>query len=212
MWYNTGSANDDESPALPYPVSLCWRPTVYLDITPCVVGLPSLKVCSRCNIPKPRTAFSRGATMRDGLYSYCKACSADNSRVWAAANRKRRAESSQKWRANHHQLYIESLKEWRSANPDKVRISRNKRRFRIQSAEGTYSAGDLAAIRAAQTDKCGRLICWRCGKPIKGTPHLDHWIPLAKGGANEAGNLHYMHGRCNQSKGAKHPTEIGRLL
>lgn len=88
----------------------------------------------------------------------------------------------------------------------------HKRRARKLAGGGSFTPADLIAIRAAQTDRKGRLICWKCGKPIKGTPHLDHWIPLDKEGSNGPGNLHYMHARCNLEKGAKLPTEIGRLL
>ena len=84
---------------------------------------------------------------------------------------------------------------------------------------------DLDAIRKAQTDRHGRLICWACGYPIVGNEpppifpdaahlpsHVDHWVPLKHDGSNDAGNLHIMHGICNLKKGSKHPMEIGRLL
>lgn len=91
-------------------------------------------------------------------------------------------------------------------------IKSAKRRAKIAHINNEITAKDLAAIRASQTDKRGRLICWRCNNPIKGTPHLDHWIPLDKGGAHDAGNLHYMHAKCNLEKATKLPAEIGRLL
>jgi hypothetical protein len=104
-------------------------------------------------------------------------------------------------------------------------IGRAERRARVMNAEGTYTPDDLKAIRAAQTDRRGRLICWACEYPIIGDeppphrpngarlpPHLDHWIPLRHGGRNDAGNLHYMHGVCNLSKSDKMPAELGRLL
>lgn len=144
---------------------------------------------------------------------------ADNLETIREQKRQYRAERREKERANRRR--------WREQNPDKVRAA--NRRWRTENPEmccahqnrrkalklgngGTYTVSELASIRAAQTDKKGRLICWKCGEPIIGTPHLDHWIPLDKSGLNSAGNLHYMHARCNMSKGAKHPSEIGRLL
>jgi hypothetical protein len=87
-----------------------------------------------------------------------------------------------------------------------------RRRAKKKGNGGSCTTADLVAIRAAQTDKQGRLICWRCNEPITGTPHLDHWIPIDKGGTSDPGNLHYMHAKCNHSKNKKHPYEIGRLL
>lgn len=108
----------------------------------------------------------------------------------------------------------ESNHKYMQSEAGKVRRRANLHRYRARKLEagGNYTASEIESIRAAQTDNRGQLICWRCGKPIKGTPDLDHWIPLKHGGRNDAGNLHYMHVKCNRSKGAKHPVEIGRLL
>lgn len=87
------------------------------------------------------------------------------------------------------------------------------RRTRLRGGMSKPTRSDLAAIRAAQTDKKGRLRCWWCGKPVKGTPHLDHKIALAAGGANDAGNLCYACQPCNSRKWSKSPAEFaGRLL
>lgn len=149
------------------------------------------------------------------------------SREWYQANKERRHETAQAWRKANPERRKEKDREWARANPDRMRAYSRKwaasnpdkrreidhrRRARLQNAPGKHTAADLAAIRAAQTDASGRLICWECGKPIKGTPHLDHWIPLDKEGSNSAGNLHYMHAKCNLSKGSKHPHDMGRLI
>ena len=142
------------------------------------------------------------------------------SREWHKSNRERVREYRKAYNSAHreriNELSRESAKRRRKTDPEKVRAwgrkSSHDRRARLANASDSYTVADLEAIRKAQTDKQGRLICWRCGKPIKGKPHLDHWIPLDKEGSNGAGNLHYMHARCNLTKAAKHPNEIGRLL
>lgn len=141
-------------------------------------------------------------------------------RVWREANKEYVAEYQKAYNAAHKEHIAELKKEngrrWRKANLERARANQRRsshhRRARVANASGTYTEADLAAVRAAQTDSNGRLICWACGKPIRSNPHLDHWIPIAKGGANDAGNLHYMHAHCNVTKSAKHPTELGRLL
>lgn len=131
---------------------------------------------------------------------------------WRKANPERRRAKDREWALAHPENAREASKKWRRANPDKVREHDHRRRARLLSAEGSHTAADLVAIRAAQTDAKGRLICAWCHKPITDTPHLDHWIPLDKGGSNDAGNLRYMHAVCNLKKGAKHPHDLGRLL
>lgn len=128
------------------------------------------------------------------------------------AYRARQRKSARRYRAKNKDRLTAYRRLWTADNPEKVRAYWTTRRAREVSAGGRCTGEDLAAIRAAQTDKKGRLICWKCGKPIKSNPHLDHWIPLDKQGSSSAGNLHYMHARCNLSKGAKHPIEIGRLI
>lgn len=55
-------------------------------------------------------------------------------------------------------------------------------------------------LQAKGQDDCGI-----CKKPLKGTPrgsvHIDHKKPLSKGGTDDVGNLHLVHGRCNDIKG-----------
>lgn len=169
-----------------------------------------VKECSRCGQVKSQFDFNIRNKSNDGLSHYCKDCQS----AYYQENKQR---------------YNEYYAEYRRKYPEKRRAAtighNHKRRAKKRGNGGTYTAKDLAAVRASQTDKHGRLICWKCCKPIIGNeppphlpngsrvpPALDHWIPLDKGGSNDAGNLHYMHGLCNMSKGAKMPHEIGRLL
>jgi hypothetical protein len=145
----------------------------------------NLKRCTKCGEWKSFDGFHRNANAKDGLARWCKTCACANTRAYQLTD----------------------------AGKMSRRASNHNRRARKQITGGTRTAADdLSAIRAAQTDKKGRLICWRCNKPIKETPHLDHWIPLDKGGSNDPGNLHYMHATCNLTKSAKHPFELGVLL
>ncbi|MCK4792038.1 MAG: HNH endonuclease [Desulfobacteraceae bacterium] len=75
--------------------------------------------------------------------------------------------------------------------------------------------GNLAQIKEiyerARDDRKAR--CYLCGKPIpKGHRHVDHIIPLSKGGKHTASNLAIACESCNLSKYNKMPSEIGILL
>ena len=153
--------------------------------------------------------------VRAGKQAYYKSHSEQilaQKKAYYAENTAKKREYNRRYYLVNGDTLREYSKQYNARNPDRMIAHGHRRRALKRGAGGTYTAEDLAAIRAAQTDKKGRLICWRCGKPIKGTPHLDHWIPLAGGGTNDPGNLHYMHPKCNMTKSAKHPTELGRLL
>jgi 5-methylcytosine-specific restriction endonuclease McrA len=47
-------------------------------------------------------------------------------------------------------------------------------------------------------------LCALCGASLElGNCHVDHKIPVSRGGGNERENLQLTHRKCNQSKGAK---------
>ena len=51
-------------------------------------------------------------------------------------------------------------------------------------------------------------VCYLCGKPIKGKSHLDHVIPLSRGGSHTMNNLKPTHPSCNIAKSARMPWEL----
>lgn len=92
------------------------------------------------------------------------------------------------------------------------RARKARRRARKKASGGRVTKEDLALILKAHTDSKGRLRCARCGKVIKGQYHLDHFIPLVKGGTNDPGNFRVMHPKCNLTKKDKLPHEVGILI
>ena len=55
--------------------------------------------------------------------------------------------------------------------------------------------------------------CWWCGKKLKGSYHVDHRIPLSRGGSNWPENIVIACPFCNLSKCDKTPLEFaGRLF
>jgi 5-methylcytosine-specific restriction endonuclease McrA len=90
---------------------------------------------------------------------------------------------------------------WRAKNPEAAAAARDKRRARDAGAAGFYSADDVRALLKTQ----GR-VCFYCPAALKKF-HVDHFIPLARGGSNWPENLRLACERCNTSKGAKMPWE-----
>jgi 5-methylcytosine-specific restriction endonuclease McrA len=202
--------------------------------------LPAFKRCPHCGEIKPREAFAVNRRARTGLASWCKACKAakyyysnpeikrQKSREWYYANREQAiARASAHYEANKPEIAAKK-KAYRTANAERLRQKRkayfstdrgrmvkkansHTRRIRKTENGGTFSADDLELIRAGQTDKRGRVRCWWCGQPMDKW-QIDHRIPIAKGGPNDAGNICLACPTCNLEKRAKLPTEIGRLL
>ena len=131
-----------------------------------------------------------------------------------ACNSNRLREYARNYSQDHREQKRVYLRSWYAKHPEHKRVAINRRRMRKLQSVGAHTAADIRLQVKAQTDKRGRLHCWWCGKVIHGkTYHVDHRIPLAKGGSNGAENLVITHSMCNLKKSDKLPSEfMGRLL
>jgi 5-methylcytosine-specific restriction endonuclease McrA len=183
------------------------------EIAPFVVG-PAGKVCAACGEFKPFTEFTPYAN-RSGFRRNCKPCRANELREYNKAHpstRKRPPtddETRTKWREyrkNNAERRKAYNRQWEKANPEKVRAQEARHRAKLVGVTGTFTKADIDAIRVAQGNRC-----YICHKKLT-KYHIDHFIPLAKGGTNDPGNLRLACPRCNTSKQDKHPHDLGILI
>ena len=115
------------------------------------------------------------------------------------------------YRAEYMRTYnpehVEELRAYRKANPDRVRSWANNRRARMAGAGGSYTSRDVRAQYARQRGRC-----YWCGAKVGDTYHIDHVIPLSRGGGNDPSNLVISCPHCNTSKQSKMPHEFGYRL
>ncbi len=112
----------------------------------------------------------------------------------------------------HPEVGRESARRYRAAHPEKMRAIAHTRRSREVGAEGKCSAADLRRIKKEQGNKCAY-----CGVSFRNSKaHVDHIIPLSRGGTNYPRNIQILCNRCNLRKSYKDPIvfaqELGRLL
>lgn len=110
--------------------------------------------------------------------------------------------AAKKWRDNNPEKAREIDREWRKRNPLKVRAKGMRRTARKKNAEGVYTGNDVQKQYQLQKGKC-----YWCHKKVDTKYHVDHVIPLAKGGTNWPSNIVIACPYCNQSKGCKLPHE-----
>lgn len=141
---------------------------------------------------------------------------------WVEARKPRNNELARiRYRANP-EAKIAAKKKWLKDNPDKAsailkrsnvkwRKERNawqrNRNAKVKNSIGSHTAGDIELIRNAQRDKCAMPDC-RCDLTSKG--HVDHIMPISRGGSNWPRNLQLLCGSCNHQKHSKDPLDFAR--
>jgi 5-methylcytosine-specific restriction endonuclease McrA len=138
---------------------------------------------------------------------------------YRALNRDRINKRTEQWRAAHPEARkinrMKRLNEekaykraYRLAFPEKHRADQSKRRARGYDAGGRYTDADVHKQYALQKGRCH----W-CGCKVGKTYHVDHVIPLSKGGSNDPRNIVISCPECNLKKHDKMPHEFsGRLF
>jgi len=111
-------------------------------------------------------------------------------------NKDRIIERHKKNELNNKEKYAALRAEWAKRNRDKVRVTRNNRKKSI----GKFGTSDIKRLKTSQNDKCAACLC--C---IKESYHIDHIIPLSKGGSNWPDNIQLLCPLCNRRKAAKMP-------
>lgn len=99
---------------------------------------------------------------------------------------------------NHLKELNKKHREYLGKHPEKERAWRIRRRFR-KSAGPQHNGNDELHVYNLAKGKCaycGKYLSFRAG-------HIDHRVPLAKGGNNGIGNLEWTCPQCNQGKSSK---------
>ncbi len=90
----------------------------------------------------------------------------------------------------------------------KARARAANRRALLLQADGTHTRDDITMQYEAQKGSC-----WWCGCKLNGKYHIDHRVPLSRGGSNAPSNLCLTCATCNLSKNDRLPHEWSdRLL
>jgi 5-methylcytosine-specific restriction endonuclease McrA len=176
----------------------------------------ALEANARWRAKNPSKAKAASAAWRlanrDVVSYQNKAYRSANLSYLAAKQASRYAASPEKYRA------ISAI--WRAANPGRVHLQRSRRRGRLASAEGSYTAEEIRRLFVLQKGKCAYAGLnrpnWCLGKIALRGCHHDHITSLAKGGENWIRNIQLLCAPCNLHKSAKDPIafaqELGYLI
>ena len=116
------------------------------------------------------------------------------------------AERMRRYAEGHREELREYKAQWKRDNPESIRESRRSykinRAARVRNNGGRHTKKQVLDLYNQQGGTC----CW-CKTSIEDKYHIDHIIPVSKGGSSNIDNLCLACPKCNQLKGDLLPSE-----
>lgn len=190
--------------------------------------------CTKCQETKPLAEFYKASTTTRGYRYNCKLCEAVYQRDWNKSHPGYKHLSAKAYRQANRKKESARTKAWYKSNPEKAAAGReswykanrakaiaNARNWRLANPKATqkHNRNNQHKRRALKQNNgvfkvtskdIKRMLARPCAYCADGSTHIDHIIPLSRGGGHSIGNLTGACASCNLSKGAKFITEWKR--
>ena len=128
----------------------------------------------------------------------------DKRRLWAISNPEKIREAGLRWDRAHKAKKLAQMRLWHATHPAQSSLRRRKghhaRRAKENgvAAAGHFTQADARLILLSQDGLC--LYCSVLLPEGRGR-HIDHLVPLSRGGTNHPKNISWACSRCNMKKG-----------
>lgn len=165
-----------------------------------------MKNCSQCNQIKLFTDFSPDKRVPSGCQSRCKSCMSENMRKKYAENPEHFKKLVSESVKRNYEKKLQRNNLYRLNNPKKVsswkRKDRSLNKVRIL-ADNAMRRAKMASPITPEIKQIYALRDFYCAMSLDGDFHVDHLIPLSKGGKHHHDNLRVIPAIDNLKKGAK---------
>lgn len=171
--------------------------------------------CKECRKNYSKNYFQKNA---DRLKNYMREyyqnntqSALDKAKRWYEENKEKHAEHSRKYKKTHIELYRASCRratkkwmsahpeyrnQWRERNPNKGRQYNQTRRAKVKEVGGEITAEEWKQLLDFYGHRC--LCCKRTEDEV--AIHIDHIVPISKGGRNVIENAQPLCKSCNSAK------------
>lgn len=150
------------------------------------------KYCSTCKEYKNFNEFSKSKKEKYGLSCKCKKCYKQQ----YLENKENVLKNNKNYYYSNKEKIQLKQKEYRKNNIKAILVRNKARKLKIKVK---ISQKEINALIKVYNNKC----CYCSIDLNKSNIHLDHYIPLARGGEHNINNLVPSCNKCNLSKGSK---------
>jgi 5-methylcytosine-specific restriction endonuclease McrA len=172
-----------------------------------------MKNCYKCGLNKETFDFHKNKNKYDGFSSECKACDKlrcskyrqnnenlkSKKEKYRVANKKVIAEKLHQYYLNNKEKIRQNVLKYKKDNPKKYQMYANKRlAAKKSSIVEDFSIDDVIFKYGSN--------CYYC--LIGNFEHIDHYIPLSKGGCHTLSNVRPSCADCNLRKHDKMPEDF----
>jgi 5-methylcytosine-specific restriction endonuclease McrA len=169
------------------------------------------KTCTECTAIKPATEEFFGLTTgtKSGLIARCKSCRSASNKTYYEQNFERISAYQKIYNKANSEKINASKKIYREANPEAARSEARRRKAqRLENGFEIYTEGQVLNLYGSD--------CYLCKEPIdleisrkpgiegwQKSLHIDHVMPMSKGGPDTLENVRPSHAECNLIKGTR---------
>lgn len=127
---------------------------------------------------------------------------------WRDNNPDKVAAKRKAWKQNNPEKVSEYMKQYFSENQEMVRNAARKRRaLKLQNGHEPYSEKDVLEMYGDNCHICGVQVDLEAPRSTQREGwqnglHIDHLVPLSRGGSDSLENVRPAHGKCNLKKHA----------
>ena len=125
-------------------------------------------------------------------------------------NKEKKRETDKAYSLRHRESIKEKQRQWDKTEKGIICKKRNKANRRLREKRGIITPDDTNEFLK------NHHTCYWCNKQINKEDsrsyHLDHFIPLSKGGLNVIKNIVLSCAKCNLSKGAMMPEDFAKKI
>ena len=144
----------------------------------------------------PEKMLNAGRKWRSANLDTARRRARDIQRIDRAVNPDKYKVKSRRWRNANLAQARSAVRRWQQANPDKVNIHTQRRRALKLKQLGHWPMPETEWLMTLRLYR----YCYLCSKRLNSHYHIEHVIPLSRGGLHEPNNVRLACAPCNLSK------------